>query len=133
MGAMDRRRALITGGSNGLGRATAELFASEGADVAIADLQSTEPQAIEAVEAITSMGRKAIFVPMDVTDIDQVNDGVDRAHEALGGLDALVASAGVAGHQDNKEGHRALLRLDPAHFDFVMDVNLRGCTSSVNV
>jgi NAD(P)-dependent dehydrogenase (short-subunit alcohol dehydrogenase family) len=125
-GRMAGRRALVSGGAKGLGAATAELFAAEGAAVTIADLPSAEDRANEVIGAITAAGGKAFFVAMDVTSAEQVDAGVDYAIEVMGGIDTVVASAGVPDHPDNKAGHGAMLRLEPEHFDFVLDINLRG-------
>lgn len=125
-GRMAGRRALISGGASGLGASTAELFAAEGAAISIADLPSAEGKANEVIDGITSNGGQAVFVPMDVTSLEQVDAGVDATVEALGGVDTVVASAGVGDHPDNKAGHGAMLHLEPEHFDFVLDINLRG-------
>jgi NAD(P)-dependent dehydrogenase (short-subunit alcohol dehydrogenase family) len=124
-GRLAGRRAVISGGANGLGAATAGLFAAEGAAVVIADLVSTEARATEVVERIAGAGGTACFVPIDVLDADVVRTAVDAAAERLGGIDTVVASAGVGGHPD-AAGRGQLLDLAPEHFDFVLDVNLRG-------
>jgi NAD(P)-dependent dehydrogenase (short-subunit alcohol dehydrogenase family) len=109
---MSGRKVLISGGSSGLGAATARLFAAEGAQVAIADLRPSNEV-------------DAFFVPMDVTRIEQVHAGVDRVIEAFGGLDTVVASAGVGKHPEQPTFNE-LLTVDPAHYDFVQSVNTRG-------
>ncbi len=120
------RRAIISGGCSGLGAATAMLFAAEGATVAIADLPKMQERAETLIAEIEATGGRAMFVPVDVTDIAQVHAGVDRVVEAFGGLDTVVASAGVGSHPAQTGGFNELLHIDPAHFDFVLDVNMRG-------
>jgi NAD(P)-dependent dehydrogenase (short-subunit alcohol dehydrogenase family) len=126
VGRMAGRRAVVSGGANGLGAATVELFAREGAAVAIVDLESMRNRAEQLTARIQNDGGSAIFVPIDVRDAASVKRSVDEAVAALGGVDAVVASAGVGAHPQNKERHSDLLNIDPEHFDFVLDVNLRG-------
>lgn len=123
---MAGRRAFVTGGASGLGAAISRLFAEEGASIAIADLPQSEDRAGEVISEIEAGGGRAVFVPLDVRDLDLVQAAVDSAAQTLGGLDTVVASAGVAAHPDHRGGHGSILDLDPAHFDFVMDINLRG-------
>lgn len=85
--------AIITGGGSGIGRATAELFAREGAKVVVADYKAETGQ--ETVEAILASGREAIFVEVDVSDSAQVNELVREALDAYGGIDILFNNAGV--------------------------------------
>jgi NAD(P)-dependent dehydrogenase (short-subunit alcohol dehydrogenase family) len=123
---LNNRRALITGGANGLGAATAELFAAEGAVVAIADLERSRASADEVIRRIAAAGGAASFHPIDVRDQVNVTRCVDDVEQRLGGIDTVVASAGVGNHPDNQGRHSDLLNIDPEHFDFVLDVNLRG-------
>ena len=86
----DGKVALITGGGRGIGAATAELFAREGASVAVCDMD-IEP----AQEVAGPLGDRAVAVACDVTKRDQVEAAVQRAVEAFGRLDILVACAGI--------------------------------------
>ena len=124
---MDGRRALVTGGANGLGAATAQLLASEGATVVLADLERAEPQAAQLIADIESGGGTAHFVPVDVSVPELTYEAVERAAEWMGGIDAVVASAGV-GSPPMPDGRsiRNLLDVPVEGFDFVMDINLRG-------
>jgi NAD(P)-dependent dehydrogenase (short-subunit alcohol dehydrogenase family) len=88
------RRALITGGDSGIGRAAAIAFAREGADVAIGYLPVEEPDAREVVELIRAAGRKAVALPGDIRDEAFCQKLVADAVRQLGGLDILVNNAG---------------------------------------
>ena len=92
-GRLERRRALITGGDSGIGRAIAIAFAREGADVAISYLPAEQPDADEVIALIEAAGRKAAAMPGDVTDERYARDLPRRAAEELGGLDILVVNA----------------------------------------
>lgn len=116
---LSARRAVVTGGANGLGAAIARLFADEGAQVAILDLAATEPVAHAVIADIESGGRTAWFVETDVLDVASAIASVDRAAQLMGGVDAVIASAGVASSP-------RLVDLDVDAFDAVMGVNLRG-------
>lgn len=126
---MDKLRgktAIVTGGARGIGAAIAVAFAAEGADVVIAD-RLGEEVAARVVEQIEAAGRKAVFVPADVADEEQVRAMVDRAYAELGEVDILVNNAGVVSQQFFHE-------LPVAEFDRVLGVNLRGvflCTRFV--
>jgi len=85
--------ALITGGTSGIGRATAVLFAREGAKVAIAG--RSEERGREAVDEIADAGGRAIFVPADVRAADDCRRAVDETVKAFGRLDVLFNNAGV--------------------------------------
>ena len=86
------RRILITGGASGIGRATAELFAKEGAKIAVMDRQFT--MAEDVARAI-----KGVAVEADVADEESTNSAVAKAVKALGGLDGLVHCAGIVDSQ----------------------------------
>jgi 3-oxoacyl-[acyl-carrier protein] reductase len=94
------RRALVTGGSRGIGLAVAEELAAEGADVAICARNAGEVEA--AAERLRTSGRTVHAQVADVTDAAQVTDLVRRTVETLGGLDILVNNAGAA-HPGNFE------------------------------
>ncbi|MBZ9674454.1 SDR family oxidoreductase [Mesorhizobium sp. ES1-1] len=87
------RKALVTGGDSGIGRAAVIAFAREGADVAINYFPSEEPDAQDVADLIRAEGRKAILIPGDLTDQDFCVDLVQRAHRELGGIDILVNNA----------------------------------------
>ncbi len=93
-GRLAGRKALITGGDSGIGRAAAIAMAREGADVAIGYLPSEEADAKQVVEWIEKAGRKAIALPGDIKDEAFCKKLVADAVEQLGGLDILVNNAG---------------------------------------
>jgi len=93
MASLDGKVALITGAASGLGKAIAELYAKNGAAVAIADINQ---QAADATAAeITAAGGKAIGIAMDVTDEAAVNAGTDKVVAQFGHLDVLISNAGI--------------------------------------
>ncbi len=89
MGSMTGRRAIVTGGASGIGRATAELLAAEGARVAVADLDEAGARAVAG-----ACGPDAIALGLDVAVAEECRRAVERAAEAFGGLDVLVNNAG---------------------------------------
>ncbi len=125
MGRLDGKVAIITGAARGIGAATAELFAQEGARVAVTDIDRTRGE--ETVARIRDAGGDAIFVYVDVTNPDSVASMVQQVLDAFGRIDILVNNAGVL-------RDRTLLKMSLEEFDFVIDVNLRGvfiCTRAV--
>ena len=99
-GQLAGRKALITGGDSGIGRAVAIAFAREGADVAIVYLPSEERDAREVIALVAAEGRQAVALPGDVTDAGWCREMVETTVQALGGLDILVINAG---HQQYRE------------------------------
>ncbi|WP_417229539.1 SDR family oxidoreductase [Brevundimonas sp.] len=102
-GRLAGRKALITGGDSGIGRAVAIAYAREGADVAISYLPAEEPDAREVVELIEAEGRKAVPLPGDVTSADWCRQIVETTVQALGGLDILVINAGRQQYRETVE------------------------------
>lgn len=88
------KRALITGGARGIGRATALLFARAGADVAVS-YRAHRAEAERVVAEIRGLGRAACALELDLTDWDRAVELPRRVSEALGGLDIVVNNAGV--------------------------------------
>jgi NAD(P)-dependent dehydrogenase (short-subunit alcohol dehydrogenase family) len=93
-GRLPGRKALVTGGDSGIGRAAAIAFAREGADVAINYLPSEEQDAREVIALIEAEGRKAVALPGDLSNEKFARKLVKDAHKKLGGLDILAAVAG---------------------------------------
>jgi NAD(P)-dependent dehydrogenase (short-subunit alcohol dehydrogenase family) len=110
------KRVLISGGSSGIGKATAQRFLEEGARVVLCGL---DPEEVEtAVTELREFGT-ATGLPADVSRDDEVTRLVDSACSALGGIDVLVNNAGIAWREP-------FLTITPAHWDRVLTVNLRG-------
>ena len=85
---------LVTGGSRGLGRADALALAEAGADVVIADILDAE----KTVNEVRSMGRKSVAIKMDVTNVGEVKEGVEKIKKDFGSIDILVNSAATLDH-----------------------------------
>lgn len=117
-GRLDGRRALITGGDSGIGRAVAIAFAREGADVAVIHLPEEQQDADETLRLIVEAGRRGVSIPGDVRDEDFCRRAVDQTVEALGGLDILVLNAA---YQKNRDG---LETIATEEFDRVFRTNL---------
>ncbi len=116
--------ALITGGANGIGLATAKRFAKEGAKIILWDLSE---KGKEVVEQLTKEGHQAIFAKVSVADEDQVLKAVDSAHKHFGRIDILINNAGIT-------KDRTLLKMSKQEWHDVISVNLTGvfnCTQAV--
>ena len=94
MGLLDGKKAIITGGSRGIGRALCEVFAREGADIAF-DYHSRDDAAQEVVEKIRSYGRKALAYKVSITDRPAINKMVREIHHEFGRIDILVNNAAI--------------------------------------
>lgn len=88
------RKALITGGDSGIGRAVAIAFAREGADIAISYMKSEQKDADSLVELLKKEGRKVVQIPGDLSQESFTRKMIKEAHEKLGGLDILALIAG---------------------------------------
>jgi NADP-dependent 3-hydroxy acid dehydrogenase YdfG len=93
MGSLEGRKVLITGGSSGIGEATALAMAAEGAAIAVGARRKDRLD--DLAGRIEGDGGTAVAIEADITDEDQAKALVEGAHEALGGLDCLVNNAGV--------------------------------------
>jgi NAD(P)-dependent dehydrogenase (short-subunit alcohol dehydrogenase family) len=92
-GKLEGKKAIITGGDSGIGRAVALAFAREGADVLISYLEEEEPDAQETVQVVEDAGRKAVKMPGDVSEESQCQAIVQKAVEEFGQIDVLVNNA----------------------------------------
>jgi NAD(P)-dependent dehydrogenase (short-subunit alcohol dehydrogenase family) len=117
-GRLAGRKALITGGDSGIGRAAAIAFAREGADVAINYLPAEEPDAQEVVKLIRAEKRKAAAIPGDIKDEAFCNRLVSQAVKELGGLDIVVNNAA------RQIAQKSLLDISTAQFDETFKTNV---------
>ena len=117
MGSLTGKRALIAGGASGIGRATALLFAREGAAISVVDLDEVGSRAVG--KEIDHEGSRAIFVPCDVTQAGDCQRAVEQTVRDLGGLDVLVNSAGIIRRAN-------VLETTEAEWDQVMAVNVKS-------
>lgn len=117
-GRLTGRKALVTGGDSGIGRAAAIAFAREGADVAINYLPDEESDAAEVIDLIKKAGRNAVAIPGDLRDEAFCNRLVSEAVSQLGGLDILVNNAG---HQ---KSNQSILDISTEDFDRTMKTNI---------
>jgi NAD(P)-dependent dehydrogenase (short-subunit alcohol dehydrogenase family) len=112
------RKALITGGDSGMGRAAAIAFAREGADVAINYFPSEEDDARQVIEWIGKAGRKGVAIPGDLRDEGFCRRLVKEAVEGLGGLDILVSNAA------RQQARESILDVTSEDFDATMKTNI---------
>jgi 3-oxoacyl-[acyl-carrier protein] reductase len=128
---LEDKVALITGGAAGIGRATAERFAEEGALVAICDIDETAGRA-----AVERLGGKARFDKVDITDRDAVQTWVENTLKLFDRIDVLINNAGVLrdGQLVKFKNGELIGQMSEADFDLVISVNLKGvfnCTQAV--
>ena len=117
-GRLTGRKALITGGDSGIGRAVAIAYAREGADVAINYLPEEESDAAEVIKLIEAEGRKAIAIPGDIRSEAFCQQLVEEAVKGLGGLDILVNNAG------RQQFNESILTLSTEDFDATFKTNV---------
>jgi NAD(P)-dependent dehydrogenase (short-subunit alcohol dehydrogenase family) len=123
-GRLAEKIALITGGGSGIGRACAIRFAEEGANVCLADRDGAT--AAETARLVEAKGRKAFSLAVDTTD-EAANDAmVARCVEALGGVDVLIAAAGIGSPRTASDQPHTVLGIPTEQFRAVIDVNLYG-------
>jgi NAD(P)-dependent dehydrogenase (short-subunit alcohol dehydrogenase family) len=117
-GKLEGRRAVITGGDSGIGRAVALAFAREGADVVLSFLDEEQEDARETARVVEAAGRKAVSVPGDLQDPGYCRSLIERAVQDLGGIDILVNNAA---YQMNRDG---LADISPEELDRTFRVNI---------
>ncbi len=116
--------AVVTGGSRGIGRAVAELFAKEGGKVIVVDLL---PQGKEVAQGIRASGRSAEFHAVSVTDKSGIESLFEQINSKYGKIDILINNAGIT-------RDRTLEKMSEEEWDTVIEVNLKGvfiCTQAV--
>ena len=116
-GRLQGRKALVTGGDSGMGRAAAIAYAREGADVAISYYPTEEPDAKEVIDLIRREGRIAVALPGDIRDAGHCKRMVEEAVQKLGGLDILVNNAG------RQQQRQSLLELTDEDLDATLKTN----------
>jgi len=117
-GRLAGRKALITGGDSGMGRAAAIAYAREGADVAINYFPNEEPDAQEVIALIKAEGRNGVAIPGDLRDEKFCQQLVARAIEGLGGLDIIVNNAA------RQQSRESILDVSSEDFDATMKTNI---------
>lgn len=117
-GRLKGRKALITGGDSGMGRAAAIAYAREGADVAINYYPTEEEDAREVIQLIKAEGRKAVAIPGDLRDEAFCTSLVEQAVKTLGGLDIIVNNAA------RQQAHASILDISTNEFDWTMKTNI---------
>jgi len=122
-GILDGKVALVTGGGNGIGRATALAMAREGARVAVADYEAESAR--ETVALINAAHGQAISLSGDVTNAADVQAMLDGTIAAYGRLDCAFNNAGIAGHQVESSG-QLTHEWSEKSFDRMIEVNLKG-------
>lgn len=122
---LEGKVALVTGSGRGIGREIALVFAKEGADVVIWDVNAADAE--KTAKDIEVLGRKALPGQIDVTDFTRVEEGINKILDKFSKIDILVNNAGIT--RDN-----LLMRMSEADWDLVIKVNLKGtfnCTKAV--
>ena len=117
-GKLDGKVSIITGGSSGIGRGTALLFAAEGSKVVVADVDDRGGE--ETVALIGESGGEALFVHVDVSRSSHIREMVQKTIDRYGGLDLLINAAGRQAEVP------PLVDVTEEEWDLVMDVNLKG-------
>ena len=122
-GMLEGKTAQISGGARGIGRATALLFAKEGARVAVADLNGDGAK--ETVAIINGAGGQAIAITVEISKPAEVEAMVKRTVDAFGRLDCAFNNAGIAGYQVGSKGQKTAEWSEEA-FDRMIAINLKG-------
>jgi NAD(P)-dependent dehydrogenase (short-subunit alcohol dehydrogenase family) len=117
-GRLAGRKALITGGDSGMGRAAAIAYAREGADVVINYFPTEESDAQEVITLIRAEGRKGIGIPGDLREEAFCQKLVEQTVQQLGGLDIIVNNAG------RQQTHASILDISTEQFDWTMKTNI---------
>ena len=122
---LENKKAIVTGGGAGIGKAIVLELAREGADVAVCDINFETAE--KAAKEVETLGRKAVPIKMDVSNMEEVNSGIQKAIEEFGKVDVLVNNAGW----DKVE---PFVKSQPETWEKVISINLKGniyCTKAV--
>jgi NAD(P)-dependent dehydrogenase (short-subunit alcohol dehydrogenase family) len=122
---LESKVVIVTGGASGLGKAMVEAFAEEGATVVIADVNKAD--GLQFASDLSSQGKQADFLFLDVSDAEQVNTAIDSVFKKYGKIDVLCNNAGV-------NVRKFALDISPEEWQKVINVNLSGmfyCAQSV--
>ncbi|HEY9262388.1 3-ketoacyl-ACP reductase [Chitinophaga sp.] len=117
MESLKGKKALITGGGKGIGRALAIALAQEGVDIALMGRSAGSLE--EVAKEVTGMGVKVAYATADVSDMNAVNTAVTHLTKELGEIDILINNAGIA-------AFGGFLELEPAQWEQIIQVNLMG-------
>jgi NAD(P)-dependent dehydrogenase (short-subunit alcohol dehydrogenase family) len=112
--------ALITGGANGIGRATALRLAQEGANIGLLDLEEDALSIV--VSEIEALGQKAVAVPTDCTSAEAIANAFNKVREQLGPIDILINNVG----QSARDKMTDFVTTDLSTLDFILDINLKS-------
>ncbi len=115
---LEGKKAIVTGGSRGIGRAIALMYAKEGADVLV-NYHSNDAAAKQTVEEIEKLGRKGVAIAADVADYKSAQDMVDECVKQLGGVDIVVNNAGVSKPS-------MLLKMKEEDWDAIIGIHLKA-------
>jgi len=115
---LEGKKAIVTGGSRGIGKAITLMFAKEGADVLV-NYHSNDAAAKETVAEVEKLGRKGIAVAADVADYKSAQNMVDECVKQLGGVDIVVNNAGVSRPS-------MLLKMKEEDWDAIIDIHLKA-------
>lgn len=129
MGALEGKTALITGGARGQGRAHATTLAREGADIVVCDIAapietidyplSTPADLEQTVDEVSALGRRCVALTADVRDLAAMRSVVDAALAQLGGIDIVIANAGIASSEP-------IAAMSEQRWHDMIDINLTG-------
>ncbi len=115
---LEGKKAVVTGGSRGIGRAIALMYAREGADVLV-NYHSNDAAAKDTVAEIEKLGRKGVAVAADVADYKSAQNMIDECVKQLGGVDIVVNNAGVSKPS-------MLLKMKEEDWDSIIDIHLKA-------
>lgn len=115
---LEGKKAIVTGGSRGIGRAIALMYAKEGADVLV-NYHSNDAAAKETVGEIEKLGRKGVAVAADVASYDSAQNMVDECVKQLGGVDIVVNNAGISKPS-------MLLKMKEEDWDTIINIHLKA-------